>query len=479
MKISKLNCTACGAPMSIPEDLDQITCASCGTGLVIERGEGYVALKLAEKIARTIEVSGIQTQDVIRENTQVTRTELQRLQLSQELSALQMQLNGIQTEIRLLQRDPNNKKFNSQLISLRGNEYQAMERIRVLKRQISVPDTENLRACIEVAEWECSWIGPELAALKSSNQPQKGRLQSELENRKNELNISIHGLKIREVRNRFVSFKRPDAPEADFAQTSALLAMINEDERKLHQLRNTPEGKAVHDEILRRQKAVKQTLNRLELERLSGTLRSVNLRPDPNDRTALVDYLNQLNSDIQSLSQVNSNDSARDFRSRLVSARKSTMRQLQILDNASRKANNPGCVAALFMGIAAGFTGLMAGIAQLFKTPSSQPGDTGLIQKSKLKPIRMATTLSVDSPPATQGQNDGKAFIGLGCFFWLLTFLGISAIGLVVFGLRNASREKVTEGERCLMGRCYRDKVHSWWVFLSIELRKITGFSRT
>lgn len=31
--------------------------------------------------------------------------------------------------------------------------------------------------------------------------------------------------------------------------------------------------------------------------------------------------------------------------------------------------------------------------------------------------------------------------------------------------MRNASWENVTEGERCLTGRCYRDKVHSWWTF--------------
>jgi hypothetical protein len=39
--------------------------------LTVERGEGYVALKVAEKLTRAIESSGHETQAVIREGAQV------------------------------------------------------------------------------------------------------------------------------------------------------------------------------------------------------------------------------------------------------------------------------------------------------------------------------------------------------------------------------------------------------------------------
>jgi len=208
MNISKLNCTACGAPISVPEDLDQITCTSCGTGLIIERGEGYVALKLAEKIARTIEVSGIQTQELIRENTQVTRAELQRLQVSQELSSLQMQLNGIQTEIRMLQRDTNNKA-KKQLGELRVKEYLVMERIRGVKKQIFSPDPNDLQTKIDFYRWEYAWVEAEIVALSGSNMAQNFSIINALTSQKTELQYKINGLKIREVRNRFISFTIP------------------------------------------------------------------------------------------------------------------------------------------------------------------------------------------------------------------------------------------------------------------------------
>ena len=49
MQIVKLNCTACGAPISITEDIDILFCTSCGSKLAVERGDGYITLKLVEK----------------------------------------------------------------------------------------------------------------------------------------------------------------------------------------------------------------------------------------------------------------------------------------------------------------------------------------------------------------------------------------------------------------------------------------------
>jgi len=34
MEVKKLNCEACGAPIAVPDDVDHINCASCGSYLV-------------------------------------------------------------------------------------------------------------------------------------------------------------------------------------------------------------------------------------------------------------------------------------------------------------------------------------------------------------------------------------------------------------------------------------------------------------
>ena len=102
MTAHRISCASCGAPIGVPADVDHLTCVYCGASMVVQRGEGYVALKLAEEVGRAIEKTGLQTQASIRQGTEVTQVELRRLQLSQELSAVQLQLSNVQAEMRLL-----------------------------------------------------------------------------------------------------------------------------------------------------------------------------------------------------------------------------------------------------------------------------------------------------------------------------------------------------------------------------------------
>ena len=92
MDIATVNCSSCGAPIKIPADLDHFNCAYCGAALVVQRGEGYVALKLAEQVGKTIQEVGQKTLSTIREGAQVTHVELKRLQIGQEIDELQFRL---------------------------------------------------------------------------------------------------------------------------------------------------------------------------------------------------------------------------------------------------------------------------------------------------------------------------------------------------------------------------------------------------
>lgn len=441
MKVTKLNCTACGSPMSIPEDIDQITCTSCGTGLIIERGEGYVALKLAEKIARTIEVSGIQTQDVIRENTQVTRAELQRLQVSQELSSLQMQLNGIQTEIRMLQRDTKNSKAKKQLGGLQEKEYQVMERIHSLKKQKFSPDPIDLKTSIDFYAWEYAWVEAEIVALLGSNLSQKYQLINGLNRQKTELIFKINGLKIREVRNRFSSFTLPDPPVDNAEQFLAVLAKVDEDELRLHQLRGTQEGKAVHEEILRRQKNLRKTANHLELEHFQRNLNSLNYQPDTNDRASLVAYLNQLDTDIERLNQPNASEFARNLRIKLIAARNTAAKQLKALEKASSRSNKPARSSGFFTWIGASIAGLLAGIALILTSIFSRSNNSNSQKIPNYHVESGSPSESSEEHFAADGQAADLKPTAFGCLYWILTFIGISAIGTILTAIISGEAE--------------------------------------
>ncbi|MBG0771869.1 MAG: hypothetical protein H0S82_09170, partial [Anaerolineaceae bacterium] len=150
MKLIKLNCSACGAPISIPEDIDRLTCANCGTFLVLERGEGYYALKAAEQISEAIHETGRGTQDAIRQGAQDTRKELQRLQLNQALGNANSALNATQAEQRALRRGQITPAIALQLQTLNYQQWNQWEAVRKIQKELDVleggPIEQNMTA---------------------------------------------------------------------------------------------------------------------------------------------------------------------------------------------------------------------------------------------------------------------------------------------------------------------------------------------
>ncbi len=426
MKIVKLNCTACGAPITIPEDVDQIVCTSCGTVLGIERGEGYVALKIADKLAKAIESSGSQTQDAIRESAQVTRSELQKLQLSQELSAAQMQLNGIQAEIRVVERGPSNIKSVVQIATLRNNEYQVMEQIRLLKLQISTPDLNDIEARLALAEWELSWIASETSSLRESIQPRKTQLLADLSSRAEILKGSIYQMRVDALKERYPSFGFPDPVMNDEMKIREILSILDQDEKSLRNQRNTPEGKAVYEELGVRQKQLRAVSKRLELERIRGELTSLDQQPDGDDLEALKRYCACIEQDLQSVSLAGSSDVARDLQRELQENQKRTLRQINALERANTPSIKSNPLAALLAGIE-------TGTAEILSARKSAPSISASTQQVSAVEPHFTTHHDEETVPSTQIQ--GIKSLGLGCLFGLLTSLGITLGGFVLFAI--------------------------------------------
>jgi len=134
MKVVKLNCSACGAPISIPENLDRLCCSSCGSTLAVDRGEGYITLKVIENLVKSIQESGEKTHTAIQESAYVTRVELRKIQISQLISAEEMKLNALQQEMRSLSRQSQQTATSmAQLNTLRLEESNILMRIRALR----------------------------------------------------------------------------------------------------------------------------------------------------------------------------------------------------------------------------------------------------------------------------------------------------------------------------------------------------------
>lgn len=117
MKIEPIHCPACFAAATVPPGADRVTCEYCGTTSFIEQSHGQVTLKFEHELAglrQTLQESGAQTAQSVRTSAEDTQKEIQRLRLSQELSAVEVRLANTQAEYRALKR--NNDKKQSKVI---------------------------------------------------------------------------------------------------------------------------------------------------------------------------------------------------------------------------------------------------------------------------------------------------------------------------------------------------------------------------
>ena len=207
MKLIKLNCTACGAPISIPDNLEQLTCSNCGTFLMVEHGEGYYALKAVEQISEAIQQSGKGTQDAIREGAQVTQIELKRLQLSQTLSGLTTALNATQSEQRTLTRSQMTPAAQRQLQELKAQEYSQREEMRRIQKQSDLLEGGALEVNYQALTNQIHMLERSIAALQGCPQTVQNRtmlqgLVKEMQGYQQHVN-SLHANQLREKTKSF------------------------------------------------------------------------------------------------------------------------------------------------------------------------------------------------------------------------------------------------------------------------------------
>ena len=137
MDIQTLTCPSCGASLSVPRGASRVTCDYCGNTLGVTLSGKGATLELVQQVAETVAASGESTRSAIEDASQVTQAELRRLQLTQELTATQLQLTNIRGEIRALEREKSTRKIRQQLQDLRQQEKRLKEKILKLHQRLN------------------------------------------------------------------------------------------------------------------------------------------------------------------------------------------------------------------------------------------------------------------------------------------------------------------------------------------------------
>lgn len=118
MKVSGIGCPSCGAPILLNAGTSFGACEYCGKKVVIES-------KMLEDVEEKISSK-------LRAVESKAQSDIQRLQRTQELSTLQMQLSSLRAEKRNLERNPS-QQAKAQLAQIQEEEKEILNRISRLQ----------------------------------------------------------------------------------------------------------------------------------------------------------------------------------------------------------------------------------------------------------------------------------------------------------------------------------------------------------
>jgi hypothetical protein len=327
MELQKLNCPACGAPITVPQDIDQLNCSSCGTYLSVKRGDGYAALKVAEKVAQAIEQTGKETQSAIAAGAEITRKELQRLQLCQDLSSTETRLTNIRTEIRQLtlqensitKHDRNTAKRKTailnQLNDLRGQEYTALNKIRILKGSLASLDLTDPRLNMDFLQTDLGLIHEEIAILRqiSSQTQEIKKAISVLDNQDKTNNADITSLRLSLARKGLVTYQIAAQTPQTLSQFQDLLNHLHEDQGAVSKWPKSAEKKTIEAELSQLYKETYEQWYKLEAIRIQGMLQSHQIDLNTSDLDSLRSNSAAIQQDLLDLGLLGQNPVAKDY----------------------------------------------------------------------------------------------------------------------------------------------------------------------
>ncbi len=315
MEIKSLNCASCGAPIKVPEDVDYLNCSSCGSYLAVQRGEGYIALKIVKEVTDAIKRTGAETQSAIRDGTYATKTELQKLQLTQEISMVEMQLNSLQGEVRGLERaiQPGvaNPRLTSQIQDLYFQVYRTADRLRNLRRNLARVNSAASWNDPAVLEDQLQFIRFCITSLERADKKKTEVNKALAAQRKlaDECSNSLLQIKLRALRSSLASVNLTLESATDPEQTFNCCNLIKKDIQYLEQPPQTPEKIIFLNNLRKQYDAFANQWRQLETQRVQASAQSLNL-PHPKGLTtdSLQAGLTQIQSDLHILSTWQDNE---------------------------------------------------------------------------------------------------------------------------------------------------------------------------
>ena len=306
MKTVTLNCASCGAPVLIPDGAETFVCPSCQTTLMVDRGEGYVTLKVLEKLSDSLHEMGQATSSAIKENAYVTQVELKRMQLQHLVSLEEMKLNSLQAELRAAKRRaPGNAGITPEMVDLVLQDNDSRMHIRGLKKEIAQLDAgweESLdyyRQDVKLLNQAVACLLPYSPATEVSN-----RL-TEVKSEQRRAEAALNQVEIRLLKQDLESLKYPPFDQLSLDQMEELLEMIPGDLARLNAGEKTPAKEKLIAELTVTLEKIKVYFPRKKLESLVGPVVSLDYKkPYPKPAELRQPMIDQVKSDLEKVNSI-------------------------------------------------------------------------------------------------------------------------------------------------------------------------------
>lgn len=295
MKTVKLNCASCGAPIVIPDDVDTVVCSSCHSTMMVDRGEGYVTLKIVEKLA-----------NAIKENAYVTQVELKRMQLNQLISMEEMKINSLQTEFRAAKRRmPANITCTPEMADLLLQENDIRMHVRSLYADIArlEPGWEEsldvIRRDRQLVQQAINFLMPYGADTSIQNRIVK------LHEESRRVNASYNALETKLLKRDLDTLNYPPFQDLTLEQMEELQEKIPGDLTRLAAGEQTEVKTKLQDQLKSTLDRIKAVYPRKKVESQAGPLPSLDIRePYPEAPEKLTSMVERVKTDLQKLNAI-------------------------------------------------------------------------------------------------------------------------------------------------------------------------------
>ena len=268
---------------------------------MVDRGEGYITLKVLEKLSDSIQEMGQVTSSAIKENAYVTQVELKRMQLQHLVSLEEMKVSSLQAELRAAKRRaPANVTITPEIVDIVLQDNDSRMHIRSLTQEIAHLDPgwaeslEVFRQDVKLLDQAIDNLTPFSIATAVEN-----RLV-EVNSEKRKAVAAYNQLEMRLLRRDLESLSYPPFDQLTMDQMGELLEKIPGDIARLRAGETSEVKEKLIGDLNETLSKIKAFYPRKKLESLVGPVPSLDYsRPFPESPEALQPMIAQVNADLE------------------------------------------------------------------------------------------------------------------------------------------------------------------------------------